>query len=55
MENKNKTPIICAKCRNDSGYFIEDFVYEKVETPKKCKNCKDNILDKPDFIEPIYN
>ncbi len=54
-EDKNKTSIMCAKCGNNSGYFIEDFVYEKVNSPKYCQNCKANVLDKPDFPKPIYN
>ena len=54
-KEKNKTPIMCASCRKNSGYFVEDFVYEKVEKTKYCKNCKTNILDKPDFSIPIYN
>lgn len=54
-KNVNKTPIFCINCKKESGYFLEDFVYEKVKVPKLCKNCKTNVLDKPDFLEPIYN
>ena len=53
--NENKTPIFCTKCNKESGYFLEDFVYEKVDIPKPCKNCEENVLDKPNFPEPIYN
>lgn len=55
MENKTKTPIMCDKCMKESGYFIEDFICEKVDKPKYCKNCNASILDKPDFSVPIYN
>jgi flavoprotein len=54
-DNKGKTPIFCIKCKKESGYFLEDFVYKKVETPKLCNNCDSNVLDKPDFPEPLYN
>lgn len=54
-EEKSKTPILCSVCEKESGYFIEDFVYEKVEKPKYCKNCKTNVLDKPNFPEPLLN
>ena len=55
-KNENsKTPIFCIECKNNSGYFLEDFVYEKVETPKFCKHCKKNVLDKPNFDQPLLN
>lgn len=52
---KNKTPIICIDCVKHSGYFQEDFVYDKVSEPKYCKKCGAVVLDKPDFNKPIYN
>ena len=59
MENKdgekNKTPIFCIDCIQRSGYFEEDFVYNKIEEPKYCKNCGSKVLDKPDFKEPLPN
>lgn len=54
-QHKNKTPIICIDCIKHSGYFHEDFVYDKVLEPKYCKECGAIVLDKPDFIQPLYN
>lgn len=54
-EDSKKTPIYCVNCRKESGYFIEDFAYKKVEFPQCCKVCKHKILDKPDFPVPLYN
>lgn len=55
-KNENgKTPIFCIDCRQNSGYFLEDFIYEKVETTKYCKNCKKIVLEKPNFPKPSLN
>ena len=54
-DEKNKTPIFCIDCIQRSGYFEEDFVYNKIEEPKYCKNSGSKVLDKPDFKEPLPN
>ena len=55
-KNENgPTPIMCIECLQESGYFLEDFIIKKVDSPKFCKNCKKSILDKPNFEEPLLN
>jgi DNA-directed RNA polymerase subunit RPC12/RpoP len=55
-KNQNSpTPIMCLECLKESGYFLEDFINEKVDSPKSCKNCNKKILDKPNFEEPLLN
>jgi hypothetical protein len=54
-KDKEKTPIFCSGCQKNSGYFIEEFIYEIVNEIKYCKNCKTIVLDKPDFQKPLYN